>query len=182
LKPCNPARKNAQTLEPLCVPQLFFSALLNRNINPDSDQPRRPSGIIHKSSTPHEHPARLLRAMRISKLRLEKSLVLLAAAENLPHCVAIVAVNQFKECLGPGAGLGRKAKDLPSSADQTSRSSCRSFVQVPTIVASGASRSRSSLSKYPLRLCERVMSRLATRRVRFKRVDTGFMPSVSRAA
>ena len=102
-----------EALKPLSVPQLFFGTLLHRDINPDSDEPRRLSGIIHKSSTPHEHPPRLLGAMRISKLRLEKSLILLAAGKNLPHSTAIVAVNQFQECLfGPGAGLGRKAKDL----------------------------------------------------------------------
>ena len=82
---CNPARKNAEALKPLRVPQLFFRTLLNRDIDPDSDEPRRLSGIIHKSSTPDEHPARLLSAMRISKLRLEKSLILLAAGKNLPH-------------------------------------------------------------------------------------------------
>ncbi len=107
------AGQNAQAFQPLRVPQLFLRALLTGDIDPDSHQPRRFSGIVQISAAAHQHPARLVRAMRIAKLGFEQSLILPAPGKDLPHGFAIVAMNQGEEAFPRPIGrLGRKAEDL----------------------------------------------------------------------
>src|ERR1017187_9187791 len=107
----NPAAENAKTLEPLCMSQLFFITLLNRDVDRDSDHLRWPPGFIHISTAPDQHPASIFRGMGIANLDLKRSLIVLAMSKRLLYRIPVVAVNQLQECFRtPSKRLRRKAK------------------------------------------------------------------------
>src|SRR5579885_1760335 len=94
------------------MPELFFISFLNRYIDRNTDQARRPSGLIRVSTSPDEHPPGFFAAVGIAKLRFEGSLILLASGKGFLDRSAIAGMNQIqKGFLRPGECPRRQAED-----------------------------------------------------------------------